>query len=301
MNMQVKTKKTISTAIISLFIISMLSIFATVPLASAVVSDLTPTYAKAGSTIDILSSYIVGPAGGTTLTSVTIAYTGTSLADLSWAAIYVSTDGGVTWTLFGWVWAASLTGTPPTGTITPSTGTFIGECATAMVKLAYTLSTGAVHGRYVDGRVTTYTLSMPPGVGTDVPPIDPTVTVGIPAYLESGGDGVAEWTTDEKKYENYSVGLTMPSADDYAEVWVPVSIPLGDLDLSGTYFWCKVATGGWTPYFIFETNASYPGNRINTDAYNSAGYADWNEYYASDSPQFQWADGTWHSHFYYSG
>ncbi len=88
-NMQLKTKKKILIAIISLFVLSML---ATVPLALATGTpvDLTLDYAKAGDTINMLSFNIVGPAGGTTLTSVSIAYTGTNLTDLSWARVWTS-------------------------------------------------------------------------------------------------------------------------------------------------------------------------------------------------------------------
>jgi hypothetical protein len=51
--MDQKGKKIISTAIISLFVLSMLATVPLVPLASAVVQDLTPDYAKAGATIPI--------------------------------------------------------------------------------------------------------------------------------------------------------------------------------------------------------------------------------------------------------
>ncbi|MEM2873692.1 MAG: Ig-like domain-containing protein, partial [Nitrososphaerales archaeon] len=217
MNMQVKTKKTISTAIISLFIISMLSVFATVPLvpiaSAAPLEDLTPDYAKAGATIDILSFDIVGPAGGTTLTSVTIAYTGDALTDLSWAAIYISTDGGP-WTLFGWIWAASLTGTPPTGTITDSY--LIGAGKTATVKLTFTLSGTAAHGHTVDGKVTTYTLTIPPGGGTDVPPIDPAGFTKIdntnPTVTVTSPNGGEVWKGGDTK----DITWTASDDDDYS-------------------------------------------------------------------------------------
>jgi|GEM_PF-4209293 len=143
----------------------MLATVPLVPLASAVVQDLTPDYAKAGATIPILSFNIIGPTGGTTLTSVTIQYTGTNLADLSYAAVYVDN------TLFGWIWSTGLTGTPPTGTITGSYT--INEGVNATVTLKFTLKSTAVENHTVDGNVTNYVLTNPPAEGTDAPPIDP--------------------------------------------------------------------------------------------------------------------------------
>jgi len=161
-------RKTVATMLLLLLVLPMVSILNIIP-TYALPVDLTPDYAKAGATIDILSFNIVGPPGGTTLTSVTVAYTGNDLADLSWAAVYVY--DGVSWTLFGWAWAASFSGTPPTTTISGSY--FIGEGVTATVKLTFKLSSNPTHGDIVDGKIVTYGLTAPPGDGTDAPPIDP--------------------------------------------------------------------------------------------------------------------------------
>jgi hypothetical protein len=164
--------KAVTTTLILLLTLSMLGIFASnIGTVNATAYDLTPEYAKAGATIDILNFTIVGPTGGTTLTSVTVAYTGTALEDLSHASVYVSTDGGASWTLFGWAWAASFTGSPLATTITGSYT--IGEDVTATVKLTFKLSSNPTHGDTVDGEIVTYGLTVPPGDGTDAPPIDP--------------------------------------------------------------------------------------------------------------------------------
>ena len=116
----------------------------------------------------------------------------------------------------------------------------------------------------------------------------------VPFILEAGELGTAEWAL-YPHIGSYSVMLSLPddaTEASYAEVSIPVEdITLGTLNLDTTLFWCKSTEGDWTPYFIFET----AGGRINTDAYDSAGYVNWAQYIASDSPQFQWGDGSWHS------
>ena len=206
--------KTVTTTLIFLLTLSMLGVLASyIKPVHATPYDLTPDYAKAGAIIDILNFTIVGPTGGTTLTSVTVAYTGTDLTDLSYASVYVSTDGGAHWALFGWAWAASFSGTLPTTTISGTCS--IGEGVKATVKLTFKLSSTPKHGDTVDGKVTTYTLTYPPGDGTDSPPIDPaggttidtsapTVTVTYPTAgtkLRGGSCINITWTaTDNSNF-----------------------------------------------------------------------------------------------------
>jgi len=123
-----------------------------------------------------------------------------------------------------------------------------------------------------------------------------TLTVRPITLEASGGEGSAVWAT-EAYADDQSVQLSVTSGadgDDYAEVAItPVGIKVEDLDLDNTSFWCKSTVGENTPYFIFETDE---GNRFNTDAASSAGYEDWAEYVASDTPEWQWySDSTWHS------
>jgi hypothetical protein len=218
--------KTVTTTLIFLLTLSMLGVLAShIKPVHATPYDLTPDYAKAGAIIDILNFTIVGPTDGTTLTSVTVAYTGTNLTDLSYASVYVSTDGGAHWALFGWAWAASFSGTPPTTTISGSY--FIGEDVKATVKLTFRLSSTPTHGHTVDGKVTTYTLTCPPGDGTDSPPIDPdgetkidtsapTVTVTYPtAGTKLRGGSCINITWEATDHDDYTPNGSLLINIDY--------------------------------------------------------------------------------------
>jgi uncharacterized protein (DUF2237 family) len=158
-----KSKTAVATLIL-LLVLPTLAVFNVIPV-HAVVKDLTPDYAKKGATVDILSFNIVGPTGGTTLYSVTIEYTGTSLGDISYAAVYV--DG----TLFGLVYRTAFDPTTKTATVTGSY--VIGEGVSATVKLVFKLSTTALENNMVDGKIVDYLLSVEGAAGTDLPPIDP--------------------------------------------------------------------------------------------------------------------------------
>jgi len=127
--------------------------------------DLTPDYAKPGDNVPILSFEIVGPEGGTTLTSVYVAYTGTDTADVKSAEILVDSNP------FG-----TYTGDFVPPCIIPSAdpgGYPIPEGVTVTVILRLELMDSAADGHEVDGKVSAYTTSNSFGVGTDDAPIDP--------------------------------------------------------------------------------------------------------------------------------
>jgi len=239
------TNKIAAATLILLLVLPMLGIFKVMPV-HATAYDLTPEYAKAGATIDILNFTIVGPTGGTTLTSVTVAYTGTNLTDLSYASVYVSTDGGASWALFGWAWAAIFTGTLPTATISGSYS--IGEGVNATVKLTFKLSSTSRHGHTVDGKVTTYGLTVPPGDGTDAPPIDPAgetridtsaptvaVTYPIGGEVLKGGDAInINWTASDVEYGLAEKPINIDYSPDGGNTWILIE---SGLENTGSYEW----------------------------------------------------------------
>lgn len=115
---------------------------------------------------------------------------------------------------------------------------------------------------------------------------------GRVARYEAGGGGTARWTWS-------GVKLYIPddpSGTAYAEVSVPVSLPIANVDPSKIWFWCKVTDGAWTPYIILEIKDKITGllSRVNTDADDAAGYASWKKYNAGNSPQWQDDVGNWH-------
>jgi hypothetical protein len=117
--------------------------------------------------------------------------------------------------------------------------------------------------------------------------------IGPECTLEYSEDAIAEWTTDEAYSGSSSVHLSAAATDAYAELYFPVSIKLGDIDLTKTSYWCKSVTGDYIPYLMFELKT---GERINDDAPDSADFTDWAEYDVSSGPdQWQWDDGTWHT------
>lgn len=118
----------------------------------------------------------------------------------------------------------------------------------------------------------------------------------VPFTLEAYSGCTAEWTSDEQHTGCSSVKLYNPAGevdDNYAEVAfdLPCMIKLSEIDMDATSFFCKTSSA-WTPYFMFELES---GDRINTDAFAGAGYADWAEYVASSTPQWQYgSDSSWH-------
>jgi hypothetical protein len=154
--------------IILLMVLPMLAVFNVMPVyAAPTVKDLTPDYAKAGSTIDILEFEIVGPTGGATLTAVTVDYTGSTIDDVAYTMVYVSAPPYTVWTLFGW------SGFFPTDHQEISGSYSIPESVKVKVKLTITLKGNAIHGHTVDAMISDYTITAPPGSGSDIPPIDP--------------------------------------------------------------------------------------------------------------------------------
>ena len=136
------------------------------------------------------------------------------------------------------------------------------------------------------------------GLVTAVPAaaVGPTVLNVLPFTLEASGTGTtATWVTTPFHTGSSSVELVNPAGEtdtNYAEVALsPVVGYFSAINMNNTYFWCKT-TSTWTPYFIFEFEG---GARINTDAAAGAGYASWAQYIASNTPQWQWPDSTWHS------
>jgi len=132
--------------------------FSLVANVGAVVVDLTPYYAKPGEAVPILSWNIVGPAGGATFRKATIDYTGDDPFDVDHANLYINDI--LVETMYG-----------PEGEFNPEY--FIGEGLTITVKLEFVLSTTAVHGNHVDGKVVFYTMFPTGAPGTDTQPIDP--------------------------------------------------------------------------------------------------------------------------------
>ncbi len=117
----------------------------------------------------------------------------------------------------------------------------------------------------------------------------------VPFTLESddeNADSVAEWSTDYYSSGSSSVFLYVPegaTGNAYAEFYFPVNIPLGEIDLIETSYWCYSASGDYIPYLMFELAG---GARINDDAPAKAGEG-WQQYDVSAEPDvWQGDDGT---------
>lgn len=106
--------------------------------------------------------------------------------------------------------------------------------------------------------------------------------------LEASVDATAKWTTDEQHTGSYSVFLSVPTPGDYADLYFPVNIPLGEIDLAATSFWAKSTTSTNIPYLMFELET---GERINEDAEAYSGYETWAQHLATTSTQWQNDDG----------
>jgi hypothetical protein len=112
--------------------------------------------------------------------------------------------------------------------------------------------------------------------------------IGPECTLES--DATASWSTTQAYSGKSSVFLSVDSDDEYAELYFPVSIKLGDIDLTKTSYWCKLTSGDYIPYLMFELDTD-PVVRINDDAPASAGFANWAEYDVSSGPDAWQNDG----------
>jgi hypothetical protein len=162
--------KTVTTTLIFLLALSMLGVLASIRVQASPAEDLTPDYAKAGATLDILYFVVVGyNPGGTILTSVTVDYTGTSVEDVLYMAVYVSLPPYSNWTFFGW---GGYIVDPDAEVITGSYTIPAGVAA--HVKLTIVLKSTAIEEHIVDAKITDYDVTFnPPGSGSDIPPIDP--------------------------------------------------------------------------------------------------------------------------------
>ena len=122
---------------------------------------------------------------------------------------------------------------------------------------------------------------------------DPATLHVVPFTLEASEGATAEWTTANKYTGSSSVFLSVPSSGAYAEVSFGVNIALKDINLATTSFWCESTEGDYIPYFMFEILGNFGTEgvrlRINNDAADSAGYADWAKFVASTTtPEWQW-------------
>jgi len=95
-------------------------------------------------------------------------------------------------------------------------------------------------------------------------------------------DGEAEWTTAEMPPEgDYSVKLETESDEEWATVWIPVNIPLADID--SLSFWYKQPGSTSNPYFLLAIDTD-------SDGFWDWSSRDWDSIDFTDNPE-NWIQG----------